>query len=172
MQEPTLYIMCGLPFSGKTVLTKELVSRLGFEYVNVDEIKFAHGFEWKEDSDITLKEWEKIFDESYQESLDYLHKGKSVVYDCANQDRASRDKLRKVAAEGNFPTKVIWLDISEEVVRERWSKNKTTKERFDLPERLFQSAIDTYQRPTEDENVIKFNLSTNLEEWIKANFHN
>lgn len=33
-----LYILIGLPYSGKTTLRKELVKRLNFDYVSVDEI--------------------------------------------------------------------------------------------------------------------------------------
>ena len=36
MNETRLYILCGLPFAGKTTLAKELVKRFGF-YVDISE---------------------------------------------------------------------------------------------------------------------------------------
>jgi broad-specificity NMP kinase len=33
MSEPTLYILCGLPFAGKTTLAKELVKHFGFVHI-------------------------------------------------------------------------------------------------------------------------------------------
>lgn len=162
--------MCGLPFSGKTVLTKELVRELNFAFVNIDDIKFSHGFAWVDDDKMQSSDWEKIFNESYEITLKYLNDGKNVIYDCANQDRAARDELRKVASKGNFPTKIIWLDIPIEIIKERYIKNKETKERFDIPERLFQAAIDTYEPPTEDENIIHFEENTLASDWISKNF--
>lgn len=38
MEKSTLYILCGLPFSGKTVLTKKLIEKLGYASVNIDDI--------------------------------------------------------------------------------------------------------------------------------------
>lgn len=171
MEEPTLYILCGLPFSGKTILTKKLAGVLDYEIVNIDDIKFAHGFQWTDDDRMTESDWKRIFDESYEMALKNLGIGKSVLYDCANQDRAARDELRKVAAKGNFPTKVIWLDIPIETIKSRYIKNKETKERFDLPERIFQAALDTYEPPTIDEDVYRFDGNVPVELWIEKIFN-
>ena len=38
MSEPTLYILCGLPFAGKTTLAKELVKHFGFVHIDIDQI--------------------------------------------------------------------------------------------------------------------------------------
>lgn len=137
--------------------------------MNIDDIKFAHGFEWADDDRVPDDAWAKIFQESYKKTLKYLEEGSSVLYDCANQDRASRDRLRAVAASGNFPTKVLHVDTPVEVVKQRWLKNKTSKERFDLPEDIFQSTIDTYEPPTSGENVMVYNQSVDLASWIKNN---
>lgn len=39
-----LYILCGLPFSGKTVLSKIIVNYLEFEHIDLDEVKFEFGY--------------------------------------------------------------------------------------------------------------------------------
>lgn len=170
MVKPTLYIMCGLPFSGKTVLTKKLVDKSGLAYVNLDEIKFSHGFEWIEDDQMTEADWKKIFAMAYTQTLKFLEDGKSVIFDCANQDRTARDELRKLAEPSQYPTKVIHMHIPLDIIKQRYLTNKETKERFDLPERIFQAAIDTYEIPTADENVISFDENTNVDDWIKVNF--
>lgn len=170
MQKPTLYILCGLPFSGKTVLTREIVKRLGYKQVNIDEIKFAHGYGWADDDHVPDEAWNEIFTESYQKTLDYLQNGNDVIYDCANQDRANRDKLRELAAKRDFPTRVVHLEVPLEIIKERWKRNKKTKERFDLPESIFQAAIDTYEVPTSDERVITYTPGTDLNRWITYNF--
>ncbi len=36
MKTPRLYILCGLPFAGKTMLAKELEKRVGFVLIDID----------------------------------------------------------------------------------------------------------------------------------------
>jgi len=40
-----LYILTGLPYSGKTTLTKELVKRFGFSSVSMDDVMDEKGYE-------------------------------------------------------------------------------------------------------------------------------
>lgn len=166
---PILYILCGLPFSGKTILAKKLAEKFGFEQVSIDEIRFAHGFPW-EDSKITAKDWQKIFDESYQRTQEFLQNGKSVLYDSANQDRVSRDRLRKLAKEVGVAAKVIWLDIPLEIIKKRYKENTITQERFHLPEKFFNMAVNTYEVPKKDENVIRYTNAMDFNVWAEENF--
>lgn len=97
MPKPVLYILCGLPFARKTVLAKRLHAGFGYPVVNIDDIKLAHGFPWAEHSPITSADWERIIDESYDQTRAPLRGGQSVVYDCANLDGEGRDFLRDLA---------------------------------------------------------------------------
>lgn len=156
---PTLYTLCGLPFSGKTMLAHRLNARYGFPVVSVDEIKFAHGFPWVEDSPITAADWERIFEESYFRTRELLREGRSVVYDCANLQRESRENLRALAAAEHQPSRTIFVDAPVEVVGERWRENRMTGERFDLPEALFESALTAFVPPAPDEEVLVYDGS-------------
>ncbi len=170
MNPPKLYIFCGLPFSGKTILAKEILKKETFVFVSIDDIKFAHGFTWSEDENVSTKEWQKIFDESYQKSQEALKAGKSVLYDSANQSKVSRDRLREIAKGVGAKTKVIFMNIPERIVRERWANNKNSRERFHLPERFFNAAFSNYEPPTSDENLMVFNLEDNIDKWVEINF--
>lgn len=44
MNRATLFILCGLPYSGKSTLAKELVSCLGFKAVSMDEVMDKKGY--------------------------------------------------------------------------------------------------------------------------------
>ncbi|MBI2442304.1 MAG: ATP-binding protein [Candidatus Levybacteria bacterium] len=171
MQSPTFYIFCGLPFAGKTVLTKKLIDKLGFVPVNIDDIKFARGFEGVSDDDVSDEDWQKIYQKSCDISHKCLNEGKSVLYDSSNLTRAIRDDIRKNMAKCNFSIKVLWLDIPFDIVKERYQKNKIKKERFDIPNNIFQEAIDTYEPPTEDENMILYTQDMDFDTWIKKNFY-
>ncbi len=162
----TFFILCGLPFAGKTTLTKNLVDRLGFVSVNIDDVKFAHGYEGVDDDDVPDKTWQEIYTDSYTQSKEALHAGKNVLYDSANLTRAIRDDVREHMKESGFPIKVLWFDIPADIVKERYRRNKETRERFDISEKLFQEALDTYEAPSENENVIIFREDIDLEKWI------
>jgi len=167
---PVLYIMCGLPFSGKTVLAQTLSRRFGLPIVGIDNIREERGFTWEENVKVTAEDWKAIFDVSYERTLAYLKERKSVIYDSANQDRISRDRLRNLAQRGKSIAKVILVDVPEGEIRKRWLNNQATKERFHLPEKYLQAAIDTFEKPTEDENVITYRQSIDLETWTADKF--
>ena len=167
---PTLYILCGLPFSGKTVLAKQLTDKLGFAVVGIDAIRENRGFSWEDNEKVTTEDWQSIFQESYDRTLALLARGKSIIYDSANQDRISRDRLRALAAKGGYPTRVIFMDVPEREVRGRWLQNQKSGQRFHLPEKWFQAAIDTFEPPTADENVIRYNQRMDFEKWVQEHF--
>ncbi len=165
-----LFILCGLPFSGKTVLARRLNERYGLPIVCIDEIKFAHGFPWVENSPITAADWDRIFAESYDRTRELLHEGKSVVYDCANLQRESREQLRDLAAAERCPSRTIFVDVPVGAVRARWRRNRVTGERFDLPEALFESALAAFQSPGADEEALVYDGTTELDAWIGHHF--
>ena len=167
---PTLFILCGLPFAGKTVLARRLNERYGLPVVRVDAIKFAHGFPWVENSPITAADWERIFAESYDRTRELLREGKSVVYDCANLQRESREKLRVLAAAERCPTQTIFVAAPVDTVRARWRRNRVSGERFDLPEALFESAIAAFQPPAADEGALVYGGTPELDAWIGHHF--
>ncbi len=167
---PTLFILCGLPFAGKTVLARRLNERYDFPVVCIDEIKLAHGFPWVEDSPITASDWERIFAESYDRTRELLRQGQSVVYDCANLQRESREKLRVLAAAERCPSRTIFVAAPLDVVRERWRRNRVAGERFDLPEALFESALAAFEPPDADEGALVYGGIPELDAWIGHHF--
>lgn len=170
MLEPILYIMCGLPFSGKTTLAQALTRQLGFPIVGIDNIREERGFSWEDNAKVTAEDWKSIFNESFERTLAYLKDHKCVIYDSANQDRASRDRLRNLAQTGNFNSRVIFVNVPEDEIKRRWLKNQETNERFHLPEKYLQAAIDTFEKPADDENVVVYNPNIDLDTWIADTF--
>lgn len=152
MPQPTLIIMCGLPFSGKTVLAKKISQERGVSVVSIDAIREERGFSWEDNDRVTSADWQSIFAEVYRRLAQELAAGRSVIYDSANQDRASRDELRAFALKHHATTELIYLDVPLKTIMQRWKANATSKERFHLPEKWLRAAIDTLEPPTPDEN--------------------
>jgi len=167
-----LYILCGLPFSGKSVLAEMLKQRCGFEVVSIDAIKTEHGLRdvWQ---DMAAGDWQDIFDESFLLIRQALGRGNSVIHDSANQTRESRDQLRAIAQELGVPAQVIFVDVPPELAWQRWQANKDSKERMNLPEWAINAAMTNYEPPGKDEGVVTYVLSDQGDpgRWISKNLH-
>lgn len=151
--KPTLYIMCGLPYSGKTMLAQSMSKQQNLPVVSIDAIREERDLSWEDNERVTKADWDTIFAEVYTRLAQHLDAGQSVIYDSANQDRASRDELRAFAIQHHSNTQVIYLDVPIETSMSRWQQNQATKKRFHLPKKWLQAAIDTLEPPTVDENV-------------------
>ena len=151
---PKLFILCGLPYSGKTRLARRfLAGNPNLVFVSIDEILAARGYDWEANRLPDAEGWRAIFEESYEKTRAALGEGRDVLYDSTNHTRASRDALRKVAAEAGADCRVLFLDVSPEVVRERWHQNRETHERFVLDESLLEQTIASLERPAGDERA-------------------
>ncbi len=170
MHKTTLYIFCGLPFSGKTTLANAIRNKANLVFVSIDDIKIARGFTWTEDENISAEEWQEIFADACQKTKNALKTGRSVLYDSANQTLESRDKLRQIAKECGAEAIVIFMNIPEKIVEERWQNNRETAKRFHLPERFFRAAFSNYEPPAKDENIIVFHADDSAIEWIEKHF--
>jgi len=93
-----------------------------------------------------------------------------VICESYNVIRSARDATRVAAVERGVETKVIWVNIPEEITRQRWLKNKETKERFDIPQKVYNEAKEEFEPPTQDENIIEYDGSLDLDIWMKRHF--
>lgn len=166
MIKPIQYLLVGFPYSGKTTLAKELEKRLGFARINIDELKFAKGYNDVGDNDVPDEVWDEIFNEADRLIVKHLSEGKNLANEYAWITKEWRDRARNAAKKHGFDTKIILIDVSIEEIKKRWLENKQTKERFHWPEKEFEQYLKDFERPTEDENVIIYDQSQPLEELI------
>ncbi|MBI2593856.1 ATP-binding protein [Candidatus Daviesbacteria bacterium] len=169
MKEPMQYLLVGFPYSGKTILAKKPEKRLGFARINIDELKFKRGYTKVGDDDVPDKVWDEIFKEADELIVKYLSEGKNLVNEYAWMTREWRERARKVAKKAGFQTKIIYLDIPLEVVKERWKENQKSKKRFDWPEHEFKNYINDFEELTEDEDFIVYDPTQPITIWIDRN---
>jgi predicted kinase len=150
----TLFILCGYPYSGKSYVTHEIQERLNVECVSIDDIFYAHGFDWSTDVLPNASEWQDIFEESYAKVRDVLIQGKSVIFDSTNQTVASRDVLRDIARTMDVQARVLYITVPVETVWMRWEENQKSPVRSVVNRELVQMTIDAFEEPTHDENVM------------------
>lgn len=158
----TLYIMCGLGFSGKSTLAKAMGQHLNVPVVSQDEIFFKKKAELssiKEDQEF----WRVLLDMGEDELRQLLRQGQSVIFDSVNLSRNIRDELRALAKEAGAEAVVVYLDTPEYLLDERQAKNKVTKERHDVDQKDLDKAKKDLEPPTEDENVHVFRPDSDLQ---------
>lgn len=166
MSKATLYILTGLPYSGKTTLTNELVKRFGFRTASVDDVMDERGL----DSDtMTQEDWNTVYSEAYERLKTNLKNGNSVVFDMGHLKFSERELSRQMAESLDVNCKLIYINTSLEEIRKRWIQNELTKERGQLSDRGMKIALSQFQEPTADENPIVYNRQMNLDNWIKEN---
>ena len=169
MGKPIQYLVVGFPYSGKTTLAKELERRLGWARINVDEFKFNRGYTEVRDDDVPDNVWEEIFGEIDDLIVKYLKEGKNIVNEYAWITREWRSRARRVAKDAGFETRLIYIKVPKEIVRDRWQENIKTKSRFNMPEAEFLRSFGEFEEPTADEDTIIYDQTIHLDRWIEQN---
>ncbi|MGH2352188.1 MAG: AAA family ATPase [Chloroflexota bacterium] len=168
--QPTLYILCGLPFAGKTTLARKLVSRFGLSRVAIDDINTERGV-WVDEAGLSPAEWARTYDEAYRRIDHLLSQEKSVVDDSVNHTRELRDWLRAIAVRHGARTVVIYVDVPPAEARRRWLENRRTATRNDVRDDDFAQVVDKFEPPAADESTLRYNGTVSLDEWIDQTFH-
>lgn len=151
-----LYIVCGLPFAGKTTMSRELaeVSECTV-HVEIDRINTVRGL-GIDAAPISPAEWAETYRLAYQQTAEALSRGQDVVFDATNYSRAQRDILRLNANRHGADTAVIFVDVPLEECRARWRANRESGERYDVRDEDFERVVKRFDPPTPDERVILF----------------
>jgi predicted kinase len=159
-----LFIITGLPYSGKTTLVNELVRRFDFTVVSVDEVLDENNFVVEK---MTQDDWNVAYTIAYDRLKKYLKEGKTVIFDGGSLKRSERNTKRAIAESLGVEHKLIFVDTPIEEIVKRRLRNMETKERGHLEEETMKVAYDMFERPTDDENPIIYRMDMNLDKWME-----
>ena len=165
MPKNRLYILCGLPYSGKTTLTKKLVELNGWQPVSVDAIMKRENM-WRKGHP-TQADWDFAYSEAYRQIEKYLTTGENVIFDCANLPKHERQNPKNIAAKLGYESKLIYLNISREEILNRRQANEISQERGQLDEGQMNEAFRLFEEPTTDEEPIIYDRRLDLTKWTK-----
>jgi predicted kinase len=115
-------------------------------------------------------EWEEIFAESYRRSIAALQRGENVLFDATNYARGVRDHLRKLANQQGASSAVIYVAADADIANQRRQQNQAKEERQKVRDEEFDEVVTGLEVPTEDENVVRYDPSTDIDEWIARTF--
>lgn len=168
-----VFIMSGLPFSGKTTLSKSLANHLGIPRISFDEtwleIEKEKGSIPGSDS---VEQWRYICKVCEEKAKHLLGGGTSVVYDNLGSTREQREKIKKLADEVRAESRVIYVDITKDEVTKRRERNLTAKERAQVSDENFDNALKQFEPPTEGENHLSYRPTEEIKVWLEREFGN
>jgi len=141
----TLYVLTGLPGSGKSTHAAQLVAATGARYVEMDAEVRARG--------LSLVDYEARF--AIQPEVEasippLLASGHSVVAEFGSWTREERDRLRLLAAASGVPTELHFVDAAVAVcaarVRARGGLGAEA-----LASDVIEGSAHLFERPSDEE---------------------
>lgn len=162
-----LYILCGLPFSGKTTLAKKIAEYTGSKLIAFDQL----WLELEKDTNVAplLKGdegWRLIRRVAKERIAESLKNSRSVVYDDINVRLEHREELREVARQHGAIPVVVYVDTPLAIREKREKENLLTKRRHDVDQVNSRKALAQFEEPGPPEDVTVFSSENNLEEWL------
>ena len=168
MSKPTLCILCGLPYSGKSTFTKKLINKFSIKVVSMDDVINNYKF----DTEImTQSQWDLVYSEGYKELKELLSEGSNVILDLGNLLKDERKTAKDIAKELSANHILIYINTPVSEIWNRWEINEQTHERGSLTKSELQKAIDMFETPTTNENFIEYKPTDNFDNWIKVNIN-
>lgn len=164
----TLYLLCGMPFSGKTTLGKLITKYLDSFYISLDDINATRGLNGGDG--IPIEEWERTHFLAMQQLEELMNSGKDVVLDDTNCFRWLRDRFRNLGLQHNYQTIVVFLDIPLVEILQRMANNEIDRRRRGVKPEIIQEMFGTFESPQSDEIVIRYATEQPVAEWIAEKF--
>ena len=139
-KRPTLYVMSGIPGSGKSTEARKIFELTSALIVNTDDIrKMMYG-------DAAVQgNGSKVFAVAHNHIAKELYQGKDVIFDATNITTYSRKQV-VTRYRGNVKLVCVYMDTPVEICKERNSR----RERF-VPEDVIDSMHMRASKPTRDE---------------------
>lgn len=137
---PRLFIMCGLPASGKSTFARQFIRDNDIRYVSRDEIRFSMV---KENEEYFSREKE-VFKKFAGTIAQTLVDGFDVIADATHLNRISRDKL--IRAIDQYTTKYTITYIVLETSLETCMKRNALREgRARVPDSVMKSVAENWE---------------------------
>jgi predicted kinase len=146
--------MCGLPFSGKSVLAEALSRELRIRLLSYDHgIYPVHSRSAPAGSSVA-GEYDFVQAIARREIGAILTGGESLIYDDLLLQREDRRKLAAVAEAHWADLVLVYLDTPLPVIDERRAANSGTRRRASIPEASMRLDISVLEPPQDAERAI------------------
>ncbi len=163
-----LYAMCGLAFAGKSLAARRIAGVLDADLVSLDAIHRERGFD--PGADIDEERWAQTGRIALERAGASLRAGRPVVVDDTFSYRFQRDQFRAEAQRHGAGFLILFLAPPDEIVEARIAANRLAPTRPDVKPEVVEHIRREFQRPADDEPVVRFAGPEDVEAWLKAAF--
>lgn len=163
-RDPTVWLLCGLAFAGKSTLASLLAARTGAAILSLDDInaeRDLHG-----GVGIPTEEWAATHREALRRLDALLEQGRSVIVDDTNCFRWLRDSYRDAARVHGAPATVIHLDVPLDAALARLRANEASPERAPVTEAILRDLARDFEPPAPDETTIVCPADETPDRWV------
>lgn len=151
---PILFVLCGLPASGKTTFAHKLVKSKNAILLSEDE--------WMEalvQSYYNENLRNRIMDLQVNVAMKILSSGVNVVMDAGYWGKSQRDQLRQMAKFVNAKFELHYMKVPlEELKRRASDRNKGLNEEFQTKMQDLEIAFYKFQEPDNAEDFILYHF--------------
>lgn len=162
--QPTLFILAGIPFSGKTTLGKKLQQATNGEYLRLNAIvrELTAGSDGE-------RVWQHTYDQAHDIALEQIKQslsgGVSVIYDTAPY-RRTRVRLAAMARACGAEALTIFLDTPKEETFRRYIRNLATQQRHSHHPELLLEVTENFEPPDRTEHHLVVRPGDDQAAWI------
>jgi predicted kinase len=149
MTKPTLYLLLGLPGSGKTTAAKEIAKTTGAVHLSSDNFRLS----LFESPTFTQDEHDALY-----KMLDYmcellLKNGSSVVYDANLNRHKHREEKYALARKLHVPVRLFWLQVHKDTAKKRRieTQHPDLVPKHENPHDMFERIANVFEAPADGE---------------------
>lgn len=110
-----LVVVCGLPGVGKTTVAERITEETDGRLLRTDVIRK----EILSNPEYTEEESRMVYDELFERGRETIESGGVAVFDATFQDEPKRERARELAAELETDFRLVKVECSKGVVKER-----------------------------------------------------
>jgi predicted kinase len=152
----TLYLLCGLPCSGKTTFASQLAKEKGAIKFSLDRLILAL-FPEEDNFETHRKYVQRVENVFFSIVYDLLGQGCSVVMDFPAHTKSERNHLRELANQARVEVQLYHLQADIETITERiQQRNADLKDgEYFIPDWLLSMIVEKFELPDISENPIE-----------------
>lgn len=151
---PGLIAMCGLPFSGKSVLARALSRELRMRLLSYDAEIYPANRRAAPAGASLAAEYDFVQGIARREIAEILAGGDSLIYDDLLLEREDRRKVAAVAEAHWAGFVLVYLDTPLPVIDERRAANSRTRARASVPDGKIRTDAALLEPPEESEQAV------------------
>ena len=156
--KPTVYMMLGVPGSGKTTFSKQLQSRLELPRFAIDEEYSKLG------GDLHDHRWNKDLAEQAgehikQQTKKLVAEGQSVILDLCPWIKARRDEYRKYVDSIGASCHIYYFEVDkEELLRRLDKRNESSEDYHIVSPDMLDAFISEFDKPINEDVELVISL--------------